>query len=117
MRGYRAIDPSFPERIFSLTEEEAEHRRALEPAWLEAEIEDQRSSRIERARGQTAAAALSLLLIAVGTAVTMFGHDWVGGIVLGSTLTSLVIVFVTGRAIRRDAGRDRIAATAGHGDR
>jgi len=49
---YGNIDPSFPERLFGLTEREAAHRQKMEEKALDADIEDMTAERQYQRRGQ-----------------------------------------------------------------
>jgi len=50
------------------------------------------------ARGQWMATGLATLCIVASVVVTLNGHDWVGGVLGGSTVVSLATVFIVGRA-------------------
>lgn len=100
LAGYGQIDQSFPERIVRMAEEEAKHRGGLERDAIKAEINDSKAAQRLRRVGQWLAFAIAVLFLSAGVWVTLTGHPAVGGIVLGTTLASLVAVFVTGRAPR-----------------
>ncbi len=56
------------------------------------------SQQKQSARGQTYGLTIGLTGMLAGAVVAYLGHDWVGGIVAGTTLTGLVSVFVIGKA-------------------
>lgn len=55
------------------------------------------SQQKQSARGQTYGLVIGLSGILAGAALAYLGHDWVGTIIAGSTLTGLVSVFVIGK--------------------
>jgi uncharacterized membrane protein len=97
LAGYGRIDPTFPERIVRLAEEEAQHRRRSETVALDAEANDARAARVERRIGQVLGFVLAVLFLIAGVWLTLAGHPTVGAVVLGTTMVSLVTVFVVGR--------------------
>jgi hypothetical protein len=46
------------------------------------------------------ATGLATLCIVASVVVTLNGHDWVGGVLGGSTVVSLATVFIVGQAAR-----------------
>ena len=54
------------------------------------------------ARGQWMATILAIFCIVASVAVTLCGHDWVGGLLGGSTVVSLATVFVVGQAVKKE---------------
>jgi hypothetical protein len=54
------------------------------------------------ARGQWMATVLAIFCIVASVVVTLWGHDWVGGVLGGSTVVSLATVFVVGQATKKE---------------
>jgi hypothetical protein len=53
------------------------------------------------ARGQWMATGLATLCIGASVTVTLNGHDWVGGVLGGTTVVSLATVFIVGQTSRK----------------
>ncbi len=56
------------------------------------------SQQQQSARGQTYGLAIGLTGMLTGAVLAYLGHDWVGGVIAGTTVTGLVSVFVIGKA-------------------
>src|SRR6202043_754297 len=56
----------------------------------------------QSARGQWMATCLAILCIAASIVVTLNGHDWVGGVLGGSTVVSLATVFIVGQTTKKE---------------
>ena len=87
---YEAALPGCAERIVSMAEEQAAHRRALESRVITENLAAER-------RGQIFAFALVLVTIAVGALLIYLGRDASGLTAIIGALASLVAVFVYGR--------------------
>jgi hypothetical protein len=74
----------------------------LARAQLELSREWMRKQVMLSARGQWMATVLAVLCIAASVAVTLEGHDWVGGVLGGSTVVSLATVFIVGQATKKE---------------
>lgn len=68
----------------------------------QGQLELSRQLMLERARGQWMATVLAIICIGSSVAVTLFGHDWVGGVLGGSTVVALATVFVVGQAVKKE---------------
>lgn len=97
LSAYGQVDPSFPERILRMAEAQAEHRKHQEKEELRADIEDLKAQRGTERIGQIFALIVCLAFLSGGVWVTLRGHEWVGGVIVGATLLGIVTVFVTGR--------------------
>ena len=53
-------------------------------------------------RGQWLATGLAVLCIVASVVVTLNGHDWVGGVLGGSTVVSLATIFVVGQTTKKE---------------
>lgn len=95
--GYGEIDPSFPERLFRLTEKEAAHRQKMEEKALDADIEDMRAERQYQRRGQAFGFSIGVITTLVGGIIAFLGASLAGGIIGCAGVTGLVSVFITGK--------------------
>jgi len=101
---YDQIVPGAAERILKLTENQSAHRIKLEDQALTAQISESK-------RGQWIAAIISVLFLVGSVWVTLEGHDWVGGILGGGTVVTLVTVFIgSKRQQRTDLMQKRFGA-------
>jgi len=98
---YNAVHPGFAERIIRMAEQEGEHLRAREMLETEAYLQQcemevfkaKEDVRLQH-KGQTFA-----FIFAIGAGVAtymlaMAGHDWVAGILGGTSLVSIVAAFL-----------------------
>lgn len=94
MEAYARIDPTFPERVFAMAEKNADHRRNLE------QFVTRRNSR--RADwGVVCGFVIAVSGLTAAVVTTLQGHDAVGGVIGGATLTELASTFVFGTVSRR----------------
>lgn len=90
LKGYAEVDPSFPDRVIGLTENQSQHRQNLENTVVEANIKNQR-------RGSIFAFILGLITI-VGAFVLLYtGKSVTGMSSLLLAVGSLAGVFVYGK--------------------
>jgi uncharacterized membrane protein len=73
-----------------MAEKQQSHRIEIEKLVVESQ---QRQS----GRGQIFALIIGISGIGAGTFLAANGHDYVGGIIAGSTVVGLVYAFITGR--------------------
>ena len=104
---YEEILPGSAERIMVLAESQAEHRQSLEET-VKTTIED--DSRRETL-GVWFGAIVSIFLIACGTFLVYYGHDWAGTTMIVSTIASVVGVFVYGTQTRRSERLESLRAS------
>ena len=90
MAEYERVSPGFAERILSMAEREAEHRRALEVRQLDY-------GGRELLRGQLFGLLIGLAAIGGGVYSSVAGQPWAGGFIGTAGVVGLVSVFVLGR--------------------
>jgi uncharacterized membrane protein len=95
LKAYEDTLPGAAERIFSNSEAEAEHRRALE---REASRRDSFRSYV----GMLAGCCVAILIILIAWVAIREGHSWPGATILTGGLAAVVSVFVTGRRSAND---------------
>ena len=97
---YKSMCPGSADRIITLAEREAEHRRSIEHAVVAAEVQQgQRDSR-EAQRGQYCALAITLSAIAAGAYTALSGHEIAGSIIGVGGIGSIVTTFLIGRGAK-----------------
>lgn len=94
---YDALMPGLADRIVKMAEGESAHRRDLEKQLLTARIDDMKDYRAAERTGQHYALAIATLIITLGFIAIFCGHPMSGGILGGSTIVSLVGLFIYGR--------------------
>jgi uncharacterized membrane protein len=87
---YEQIAPGCTERLLKMVENQSAHRIQIESLVIA-------SQQKQSARGQIFGLVIGLTGILAGATLAYLGHDWVGGIIAGSTVTGLVSVFVIGK--------------------
>lgn len=90
LEAYNQLIPNGAERIMAMAEKQLQHRIEIEKIVVS-------SQQIQSSRGQIFGLAIGVLGIISGTVLAMFGHEVVGSIIAGSTVVTLVSVFVIGR--------------------
>lgn len=89
LEGYKAAYPAAPEVIFSELVAQGTHRRSLERTAIERQ--EQRAD-----RGQFFAFVIVLAVLAVAVVAIVAGEPWVGATLFGTTLVSVVGLFLYG---------------------
>jgi len=87
---FKSLVPDAPERIFRQWEEETKHRRDYENRALDASISRDR-------RGQWGAIVFALGALMVSAFAIWMGHPWIGAILGGGTIASVVGAFLASR--------------------
>lgn len=100
LQQYEQILPGISERILKMTEEQGNHRREMEKALLNGQIEDTKTKRKEILRGQIFGLVIGLTGLSISAYVTLKGYPSYGIAVGGTTLVAIVSVFVLGRTLR-----------------
>jgi uncharacterized membrane protein len=95
LEHYQRIDPGLVERIVSLAEQEADHRRALERTAI-------RETSAQVMRGQLYGLLIGAIALASVIICALSGAEWAASVLGGSTILGLVAVFVTGRLAKPD---------------
>lgn len=90
LAGYDNILPGAAERILTIAESEADHQRSME------RFHAQETFR-ERRRGQQCALSIAVIAFGVSAFLGYTDHDFVAGVISGTTLISIVASFVIGR--------------------
>ncbi len=94
LEKYNQVHAGLADRIVSMAESEAEHRRAVERDIVHAQIQDAEQERTERRIGQFLALLIALTVVIAGAYVSTHGAAWPGAL-LGSTgVTGLVMAFL-----------------------
>ncbi len=87
---YERIAPGCAERLLKMVENQSAHRIQIESLVIA-------SQQKQSIRGQMCGLVIGLVGILAGATLAYLGHDWVGGIIAGTTVTGLVSVFVIGK--------------------
>ncbi len=99
---YNQISPGLADRIVSMAETQATHRREIEHKAMSADISDQSKKFSEARIGQFCALIIGLAAIAAGTYAATNGAQWPGSLIGGGGVIGLVSVFIYGRQHSRD---------------
>lgn len=91
LQGYDDVASGLAERIVQMAEREQAHRLACEEQMVRGAVN-------ETVRGQWFGLIVAILLIGVAALLGMYGHEWLGGVIGGATIISLVTVFVTNKS-------------------
>ncbi len=87
---YDKYIPDGADRIMAMAEREQVARIDRQGKLVSAETK-------QSGRGQVFGLIIGVLGIASGAVVALLGSEWVGGVISGATVVSLVTVFLTGR--------------------
>ena len=93
LNQYEGVHEGLANRIVSMAEKEQNHRHGIETLAVKGEINKDK-------RGQTYAIIASLSIIIGSMILIYLGHDKSGSFLVGSTLTGLAYIFITGRKPR-----------------
>jgi uncharacterized membrane protein len=102
---YGQLDPSFPERIFTMAERNQEHRLAMESKILAMESAQNSHVLAWRIRAQWMSFAFSTTAILAGTVLLALGHDLSGLTALIAAVASLVAAGLWG--VLRPRGKSK----------
>lgn len=109
LERFRAVDPTFPGRVFDIAEREQAHRHEPERRRLEAAVADASADRRERRVGQFLGFAIMLAGLAVIVYAVWQREPWVAAAVGGVYVLGLVFLgsdAVRGRLARRSASEN-----------
>nr|WP_322622983.1 DUF2335 domain-containing protein [uncultured Flavobacterium sp.] len=95
LEHYNSIIEKGAERIMIMAENQSSHRMGLENFAIKKQIG-------QSGMGQIFGFIIALICIGCGVYLTMNGHDAVGGILLGTTMVSLVGIFVVGKILQKN---------------
>lgn len=88
--AYENVVQGSGERILMMAEKQAAHRMEMERLVITRQQD-------QSARGQHYGLIIGLSGIIGGCVIAYLGHDWVGGTLIGTTVTGLVSTFVMGK--------------------
>lgn len=97
LKGYGDVDPSFPQRILEMAENEQSHRHDMERETLDAQKDDLKRDRMEARLGQVFGLIIGLAAIVGGVVAAIMDAQWSGSIIGGGGVIGLVFVFIKGR--------------------
>jgi uncharacterized membrane protein len=97
MAAYKAVDPSFAERVVASMEREQAHRHKMDMDSLALERLSAARVHGERTLGQWLGFSISLAVIIAGALVAMYRSASAGASIITLTVVSLAGVFVYGR--------------------
>jgi uncharacterized membrane protein len=100
LNGYNDAVENGAERIMVMAEEQAKHRRELESHAIKEQLRQSKN-------GQIFGFIIALTLIGVSTLLGFYGQPVLGGILGGTTLVSLVTVFVIGKVTQKKELKSR----------
>jgi len=90
LKRYNDIVPDAAERIIGMAERQATHRQELEKIAMQAEIQ-------ERRMGQLLGFFIAVAVLIMAAIFAYKDMPWPAGILVGTTLVSLVGAFIYGR--------------------
>lgn len=93
LEKYEKIFPGIADRVIKLTENQSSHRQEIEKFVI-------KSQQQQSGRGQIFAFVLAIVALIISLVATLCGYQTVGSIIGGSTVVSLVIVFITGKHLQ-----------------
>lgn len=99
LEQYERVLPGSAERILKMAEKEQGHRHSVEKTETDGIFGLQR-------RGQLFGFLIAISAFLIGGILVYLGHDWVGGILMGATVVSLVTVFVVGSRKKQEQEDD-----------
>ena len=101
LEGYNRAITNGGDRLFTLVESQTIHRQSIEVTVINGQLK-------ESGRGQMFAFILTLATLGIGTAAFLTDHDTVAGVIFGTTVIGLAVVFVTGKiAQKKDLAKKR----------
>ena len=93
LKRYNSVLPGAAERILKMAETQQSHRLGLEDRAIAEQLR-------QAGRGQHYGLLIACLMTVASTVMVMSGHDTAGGLLGGTTLISLVTVFITGKTLQ-----------------
>lgn len=97
LRAYEQILPGITSRLWDEVEREGVHRREMEARQIAASESFMQRAVDRFHEGQRFVFVLIPLLVIVGTALALTGHDNVAGVIFGTTVIAIASIFVLGR--------------------
>ena len=96
---YNSVIPNGADRIMIMAEKQQEHRISIEKTIIKSQSNQSRL-------GQIFGLIMGLVGIGSGTYLASIGSTTVGGIIAGTTVVSLVSVFVIGKRMQQKSLKD-----------
>jgi len=93
LKDYNSIVPNAADRIIKMAEKQEDHRIAIESIVVDSNVRNEKF-------GVISGLVIGLSGLTCATICALYGHDWVAAVIGGSTLVSLVSVFVIGKSKR-----------------
>jgi uncharacterized membrane protein len=94
LKQYDLIIPGLAERIVKMAEDQQSHRLSLENKVISSQLDESK-------RGQFLGVTVATLCIIASFTLSLLGHEYVAGIIGGTTVIGLVTVFVLGKKEQR----------------
>jgi len=94
---YNQLTPDAADRIITMAETEASHRRELEQKVIDGEIKNEQARNIETKTGQVLGFIIGTFTVGCGTYAAVSGAEIAGGFIGTGGVASLVTVFIYGR--------------------
>lgn len=91
---YERIRPGSADIILRMAETEQQHRHATETSVVQSELEDMRATHKENLLAYWLAFIVVMAFLIAGFALTFYGHDWVGGIMMGTSMVGVIGSFL-----------------------
>ena len=107
LRRYDEIVPGAAERILAMAEQLANHRQALQRQELASGIEARANEQALEKRGQWFAGLLGFAALCGAVTCTLYGHDAVGGTIVGTTILAILGAYLGTRKPVHDEKRAR----------
>lgn len=117
LKQYNDILPGAADRIISMAEEAAGHRRKMESGALTATVEEGERKHVEIRAGQKYGLWSTLAAFGVASLALLLGYPTVAGTICGVVVVSLSTVFVMGKkAGKREHAPDEHDSTEQEGE-
>lgn len=91
---YEEVCPGAAATILRMAEQEQAHRHKAELEILAAEQADIHLTHRENLLAYWMAFIVVLVFLGLGFTLTLYGHDWVGGIMMGTGLVGVISSFL-----------------------
>ncbi len=99
LQGYENVKQGFADRILTMAEKQQDHRISSESKMI-------KESANETSRGQWFGFIIAISFLVGAVILGLTGHEWLGGVIGGGTLVSLVTVFLTNRPAKKSEDVD-----------
>ena len=94
LEAYNRMIPEGANRVMTMAEKQLDHRIEIEKVAV-------KSQQKQGSRGQVFAFIIAILAILASVYLSAIGHPFTGGVLGGSTVVSLVAMFITGKVLQR----------------